>query len=243
MTSEDEKLRHRFSGERGMLVSLSCTAFNCKCKFSTVREEQHGKFHAFLLLKQVSKIRTKPTHRLLVTAPKILLVPRKTSSWQLLTPCSWEKPHWFLSVLEQGKNQPNPPQTRRQRKGGGTHRFRKPVCGSETRQPQQQRGVTPARQERELINDSALKTEWSLRSDSHTPDTLFHHRFAPPQPSSTLWVLKRNKRSIRLHVFPVCGKNTRSGVTDEMFLSKFKIPASISPSNSGPRVEHLNNQG
>lgn len=43
----------------------------------------------------------------------------------------------------------------------------------------------------ELINDSAFKT-WI---DSHTPDTLFHCHFAPPQPNSTLWVVKRNRQS------------------------------------------------
>lgn len=54
MKSEDEKLRHWFSGKTGMLVIHSCTAFKSKRKFSVVIEEQHVKFHTLLWLQNDS---------------------------------------------------------------------------------------------------------------------------------------------------------------------------------------------
>lgn len=122
--------------------------------------------------------------------------------------------------------------------------FRKPIWGRENWQTEQKHYVPWSCRKCELINDSVFKTQWSLWIDSHTSDTLFHYYFAPPQPSSTLWVLKRNQQSIHFYVLrSVWRKNTCPEVTDEIFLSRFKIPSNISPVNTMPRVEHVNNQG
>jgi len=37
-----------------MVMIQSCTAFKCKCKFFTVRQEQHSKFHTLLQLQNDS---------------------------------------------------------------------------------------------------------------------------------------------------------------------------------------------
>lgn len=243
MTSADEKLRHRFSGERGMLVILSCTAFNCKCKFSTVREEQHGKFHAFLLLKRVSKIHTKHTRRFLVTAWKLLLVPCKTSPWQPLTLCSWENPYWLLCVPKQGKNQTKLPQTHRHCRGGGDTPLQKACLRQQTLTDWTaawcDAGTPKAWADKWFgTQDWVMALNWFTHSWHRIP-LLFCSSSAERH---TLSVEKKQAVD-RFSRFPVCGKNTCSEATDEMFRSKFETPSSISPANSMPRVEHLNNQG
>lgn len=116
-----------------------------------------------------------------------MAVPYRILPWQQLTIHTWEKPHGFLR--NQGTKKPK------------NIRMRSVQCCCLCTSRSLSEAVKAGRLSRilvprsgkkcELINDSAFKT-WI---DSHTPDTLFHCHFAPPQPSSTLGVSKRNGRS------------------------------------------------
>lgn len=96
-----------------------------------------------------------------------------------------------------------------------------------------------SRQKCELINDSAFKT-WI---DSHTPTHYFTAiLLLPSQAPHFEWWKEISSRDI-FHIF-LCGlKNACPEMTDEILLSRFKIPSNISPASTVPRVEHLNIQG
>lgn len=100
----DKNLRYRVCG---VTVIQSYNAFKCKCKFSMVRKEQHGKCHILLLLQNDSP----------ETGPQGI--------YKYTDSCLWHEKYWFpirshpcsslqsaaeknlLNVMKQGKKQTN----------------------------------------------------------------------------------------------------------------------------------------
>lgn len=189
MRSEDEKLRQWFS----------------EGKCSMVRGKQAGRFHTWLQLQNdspeaapegVNMGTHTETPLVMARHPWLLPVGSHPGSRSQSTA---EKNLTYFWVMKQGENQ-GTKKPRNIRMGSAQCCC---LCTSGSLSEAVKAGrrsrilVLWSRQKCELINDSAFKT-WI---DSHTPDTLFHCHFAPPQPCSTPWVLKRNRDVF--HIFSV----------------------------------------
>lgn len=165
----DKNLRYRVCG---VTVIQSYNAFKCKCKFSMVRKEQHGKCHILLLLQNDSP----------ETGPQGI--------YKYTDSCLWHEKYWFpirshpcsslqsaaeknlLNVMKQGKKQTNKKKSTKtseqklQQHRNGQHilllslRFRKSRWGSERRDSECLRHcVLQSRQKHELTNDLIFETQ------------------------------------------------------------------------------------